>query len=60
MVGSPSSSSPTPQFPRHICGKPNHHALGCYHYMDYTYQGRHPPPQLAAMVAQTNVVVEDQ
>jgi hypothetical protein len=22
--------------------------------MDYTYQGRHPPPQLAAMAAQVN------
>jgi hypothetical protein len=28
--------------------------------MDYSYQGRHPPTQLAAMVAQRNVVVEDQ
>ncbi|KAA8534283.1 hypothetical protein F0562_031800 [Nyssa sinensis] len=24
--------------------------------MDYTYQGRHPPTQLAAMVAQTNAI----
>jgi hypothetical protein len=28
--------------------------------MDYSYQGRHPPPQLAAMVAQANNVYDDQ
>jgi hypothetical protein len=28
--------------------------------MDYTYQGRHPPPQLVAMVAQVNVEFETQ
>jgi hypothetical protein len=28
--------------------------------MDYSYQGRHPPTQLAAMVAQTNNTVEEQ
>jgi hypothetical protein len=27
--------------------------------MDYSFQGRHPPPQLAAMVAQSNNVFED-
>lgn len=27
--------------------------------MDYSYQGRHPPPQLAAMVAQSNNAFED-
>lgn len=28
--------------------------------MDYSYQGRHPPTQLAAMVAHTNAAFEDQ
>jgi hypothetical protein len=28
--------------------------------MDYSYQGCHPPPQLAAMVAQTNATLDDQ
>jgi hypothetical protein len=28
--------------------------------MDYSFQGRHPPTHLAAMVAQNNAVVEDQ
>jgi hypothetical protein len=28
--------------------------------MDYTYQGRHPPPQLAATVAQVNAKFETQ
>ena len=33
---------------------PGHNALGCYHRMDFSYQGRHPPQQLAAMLAQAN------
>ena len=37
--------------PCQICGKTNHQALDCYHRMDYSYQGRHPPTQLIAMVA---------
>jgi hypothetical protein len=28
--------------------------------MDYSYKGRHPPPQLAAMVAQTNQNLDDE
>lgn len=28
--------------------------------MDYVYQGRHPPTQLAAMAAQTNIELDDQ
>jgi hypothetical protein len=28
--------------------------------MDYYYQGRHPPPQLAAMVAQANALHDEQ
>jgi hypothetical protein len=46
--------------PCQICGKINHQALDCYHRMDYSFQGRHPPPQLAAMVAHTNSEYEDQ
>ena len=34
-----------------ICGKSGHLALNCYHRMDFTYQGRHPPAKLASMVA---------
>jgi hypothetical protein len=41
-----------------ICGKVNHSALDCYHRMDYAYQGKHPPNQLAAMMAHTNAEVE--
>uniref|UniRef100_A0A2N9EVL6 Integrase catalytic domain-containing protein n=1 Tax=Fagus sylvatica TaxID=28930 RepID=A0A2N9EVL6_FAGSY len=61
----PNQSSPIPfnssRPPCQICGKPNHQALDCYHRMDYSYQGRHPPTQLAAMVAHTNsqLVEED-
>jgi hypothetical protein len=28
--------------------------------MDYSYKGRHPPPQLTAMVAQTNQNLDDE
>jgi hypothetical protein len=28
--------------------------------MDYAYQGKHPPTQLAAMAAQTNIELDDQ
>lgn len=28
--------------------------------MDYSYQGRHPPTQLATLVAQTNVEFDNQ
>jgi hypothetical protein len=27
--------------------------------MNYSYQGRHPPPQLAAMAAQTNALYDE-
>lgn len=46
--------------PCQICGKTNHQALDCFHRMDYSYQGRHPPTQLAAMVAHTNTAIEKQ
>jgi hypothetical protein len=45
--------------PCQICGRLSHQALDCYHRMDYSFQGRHPPPHLAAMVAQSNNVYED-
>jgi transposase InsO family protein len=48
------NTNQTPHIACQICGKSNHTALDCYHRMDYTYQGRHPPPQLAAMAAQMN------
>jgi hypothetical protein len=44
--------------PCQICGKNNHQALDCFHRMDYAFQGRHPPSELAAMVAHSNVVSE--
>jgi hypothetical protein len=46
--------------PCQICGKTNHQALDCFHRMDYSFQGRHPSSQLAAMMAQTNSEIEDQ
>lgn len=32
-----------------ICSKSSHGALDCYQRMNFSYQGRHPPSQLAAM-----------
>jgi hypothetical protein len=57
--GQNSTGPTTPRAPCQICGKPNHQALDCYHRMDYTYQGRHPLQQLAAMIAENNTLVED-
>jgi hypothetical protein len=39
--------------PCQICGKTSHQALDCFHRMDYSFQGRRPPSQLQAMVAQS-------
>jgi transposase InsO family protein len=58
--GAPPSNFATPRAACQICGKSSHQALDCFHRMDYTYQGRHPPPQLAAMVAQNNALVDDE
>jgi hypothetical protein len=49
-----------PRSPCQICGKINHRALDCYHRMDYAYQGRLSPPQLSAMVAQSNAEYDTQ
>jgi hypothetical protein len=46
--------------PCQICGKTSHQALDCFHRMDYSYQGRDRPTQLAAVVAQTNTAIEEQ
>lgn len=57
-------SSSSPQYftinhsPCQICGKTNHQAPDCYHCMDFSYQGRHPPSQLAALAAHTHVNTE--
>jgi hypothetical protein len=46
--------------PCQICGKTSYQALDCFHMMDYSFQGRHPPSQLTAMVAHINSELEDQ
>ncbi|WJZ84555.1 hypothetical protein VitviT2T_004155 [Vitis vinifera] len=56
----PSSSSPPvshdsrSQSPCQICKRENHQALDCYNRMNYAFQERHPPTELAAMVAEAN------
>jgi hypothetical protein len=59
LTSGPSVNSSN-RVPCQICGKTSHQALDCFHRMDYSYQGHHPPSQLAAMVAQTNTQVEEQ
>ncbi|KAA8515351.1 hypothetical protein F0562_018419 [Nyssa sinensis] len=38
-----------------ICNKNGHSALDCYHRLDFSYQGKHPSPQLTAMSAAYNI-----
>jgi hypothetical protein len=66
----PQQQAPSPQqgfsfsnsnrVPCQICGKTSHQALDCFHRMDYSFQGRHPPAQLSAMVVHLNSEIEDQ
>jgi hypothetical protein len=41
-----------------ICGKTGHTAIDCFHHFDYSYEGRFPPQDLAAMVAKTNAIFD--
>lgn len=34
--------------------------MNCYHRFDFAYQGRHPPSELAALVAESNAQFEHQ
>ena len=43
-----------------IYGITNYLAIDCFHRMDYAFQGRNPPTQLAAMVAHTNSTYVEQ
>lgn len=58
--GSPRSSSQA-SYNRpccQICNKTGHTALDCYHRMGYSYQGKNPTSQLAAMATSYNPVSE--
>ncbi|RVW93117.1 Retrovirus-related Pol polyprotein from transposon RE2 [Vitis vinifera] len=57
--------STPPQLPNNrpvcqICGKSGHTAIDCFHRFDYSYQGRFPLQDLAAMVAETNATFDHQ
>ena len=62
----PSSSSPPvshdsrSRSPCQICKRENHQALDCYNRMNYAFQGKHPPTELAAMVAEANTTYLNQ
>jgi len=56
---SPNNFNSAPHSSCQICGKLSHRALDCFHRMDYSFQQHNPHAQLVAMVAQTNVMHED-
>ncbi|KAB5547844.1 hypothetical protein DKX38_011250 [Salix brachista] len=43
-----------------ICKQNGHQALDCFNRMNYSFQGRHPPTELAAMVAKANTTYLNQ
>ncbi|KAF9681349.1 hypothetical protein SADUNF_Sadunf06G0216700 [Salix dunnii] len=43
-----------------ICDKHNHTALDCFHRFNFSFQGRRPPSELAAMAAESNNNFEQQ
>jgi histone deacetylase 1/2 len=43
-----------------ICDRTGHIAIDCYHRFDYAFQGRHPPTELAAMVAESHTQYDHQ
>ncbi|KAA8540914.1 hypothetical protein F0562_024948 [Nyssa sinensis] len=54
---SPAASAALPsrsRSPCQICKREGHQALDCFNRMNYSFQGRHPPTKLAAMVAEAN------
>eukprot|EP00268_Persea_americana_P016027 TRINITY_DN17604_c0_g1_i1.p1 TRINITY_DN17604_c0_g1~~TRINITY_DN17604_c0_g1_i1.p1 ORF type:complete len:136 (-),score=27.05 TRINITY_DN17604_c0_g1_i1:1278-1685(-) len=53
---SPQNSSTGPSC--QICNRTGHTALDCYHRMDFSYQGRHPPSQLAAMATSLQKLIK--
>lgn len=46
--------------PYQICKRDRHQALDCFNWMNYSFQGRHPPTELAAMVAEANTTYLNQ
>ncbi|PRQ17015.1 putative transcription factor interactor and regulator CCHC(Zn) family [Rosa chinensis] len=54
QLGPHPNSRPNFRPPRcQLCGLNNHRAPDCFHRYNHTYQGRLPPPRLAAMMAPT-------
>ncbi|KAA8532772.1 hypothetical protein F0562_032805 [Nyssa sinensis] len=62
----PPSSPPTApstsrsRSPCQICKREGHQALDCFNGMNYSFQGRHPPIDLAAMVVEANTTYLNQ
>jgi hypothetical protein len=59
ILGTPNHLVPM-KAPCQICGKSGHQALDCFHRMNYAYQGKTSPSQLAAMMARTSNEAIDQ
>jgi hypothetical protein len=54
VLDPPPTYVPFNRTPCQICGKLGHQALDCFHRMNYSYQGKNPPSQLAALVVRTH------
>ncbi|KAJ0007471.1 hypothetical protein Pint_30711 [Pistacia integerrima] len=66
-LSSPSLAPPTPSASRsrshspcQIYKREGHQAVDCFNGMNYSFQGRHPPTKLAAMVAEANTTYLNQ
>ncbi|KAF9666636.1 hypothetical protein SADUNF_Sadunf16G0249500 [Salix dunnii] len=60
LPSSPSStaaSNTRSRSPCQICKRDGHQALDCFNRMNYSFQGRHPPTELAAMETSLPVTV---
>ena len=54
------SSENRSRSPCQICKREGHQALDCFNRMNYSFQGRHPPTELAAIVAESNTTYLNQ
>ncbi|KAJ0015033.1 hypothetical protein Pint_21008 [Pistacia integerrima] len=64
-LSSPFSAPPAPstsrsRSPCQICKREGHQALDCFNRINYSFQGRHPPTELAAMVVEANTTYLNQ
>ncbi|KAF5447219.1 hypothetical protein F2P56_032787, partial [Juglans regia] len=56
----PATSASRSRSPCQICKRGGHQALDCFNRMNYSFQGRHPPTDLVATVAEANTTYLNQ